>query len=112
MVQAAVDDDDHGVHPRLDAAEGFSRLGRIRHRAGDHLLAEIAFRQAALHARSCGSKHEEARALQELGVLAASAGDLDEARRRWIAALELYRASGSADGSTVAEALARLPASQ
>ncbi|QFZ18431.1 tetratricopeptide repeat protein [Saccharothrix syringae] len=101
-----------GLGSELDAAEGFGRLGRIRHRAGDHLLAEIAFRQAALHARSCGSKHEEARALQELGALAASAGDLDEARRRWNAALELYRASGSTEGSTVAEALARLPTSQ
>jgi tetratricopeptide (TPR) repeat protein len=99
-----------GLGSDLDAAEGFGRLGRVRHRAGDHVLAEIAFRQAVRYARSCGSKHEEARALQELGALAASAGDFDEARRWWTAALDLYRALGSTRGGTVAAALAQLSA--
>ncbi|MER5263861.1 tetratricopeptide repeat protein [Actinosynnema sp. NPDC002837] len=97
-----------GLGLDLDAAEGFGRLGRIRHRAGDHVLAEVAFHQAVRYARACGSKHEEARALQELGVLAASAGDFAEARRWWTAALDLYRALGSAQGATVAAALAQL----
>jgi len=98
-----------GLGSDLDAAEGFGRLGRIRRRAGDPVLAEVAFRQSARHARSCGSKHEEARALHELGALAESAGDFDAARRWWVVALELYRGLGSAGGSTVAAALARLP---
>lgn len=90
-----------GLGLEVDAAEGFGRLGRIHHQAGNHVLAEIAFRQAVEHSRRCGSRHEEARALHQLGVLAASAGQISEARQWWITALELYRSLGSAEVSAV-----------
>ncbi|MBB5960746.1 tetratricopeptide (TPR) repeat protein [Saccharothrix tamanrassetensis] len=99
-----------GLDLELDAAEGFGRLGRIHQRAGDRPLAEIAFRRAVHHARCCGSKHEEARALQELGVLAASTGRFEEARDFWSAALNLYGRLGSTEGGAVAMALAQLDA--
>ncbi|MEJ2853194.1 MULTISPECIES: tetratricopeptide repeat protein [unclassified Saccharothrix] len=101
-----------GLDLEVDAAEGFGRLGRVHQRAGDRPRAEIAFRRAVDHARRCGSRHEEARALQELGSLAASAGDFEQAARRWGAALDLYRALGSVEGGAVAMALARLGVDQ
>lgn len=101
-----------GLDLEVDAAEGFGRLGRVHQRAGDRPLAEIAFRRAVDHARRCGSRHEEARARQELGALAASAGDFEAATRHWVAALELYRALGSVEGGTVAMALAQLGVDQ
>jgi tetratricopeptide (TPR) repeat protein len=101
-----------GLGLEVDAAEGFGRLGRIHQRAGDHLLAEIAFHRALQHARDSGSQHEEARTLQELGGLAASAGRFEEARDFWVAALNLYRRLGPAEGGAVAMALTQFGINQ
>lgn len=89
----------------LDAAEGFGRLGRIQHRAGDDTAAEVALHRAVHHSRRCGSRHEEARALRLLGDVAATTGRTADARRWWLDALRVYQLLGSPDGNALHEAL-------
>lgn len=96
----------------VDAAEGFGRLGRIQHRAGDDAAAEMALRLAVDYSRRSGSRHEEARALHQLGDVAATVGQAADARRWWLDALGLYRDLGSNEAQILTAALAALPADQ
>jgi tetratricopeptide (TPR) repeat protein len=101
-----------GLGLDVDAAEGFGRLGRIQHRAGDDAAAEMALRLAVAYSRRSGSRHEEARALHQLGDVAATVGRAADARRWWLDALGLYRDLGSNEAKILAAALAALPADQ
>jgi tetratricopeptide (TPR) repeat protein len=98
-----------GLGLDLDAAQGFVTLGLVHHRAGDVAMAEVAYRQALRSSRLCGSTFEEARSLRQLGLLAAEAGAFAEARARWLAALDLYRALGSSKADDIEADLAELP---
>ncbi|MBP2327224.1 tetratricopeptide (TPR) repeat protein [Kibdelosporangium banguiense] len=97
-----------GLGLDVDAAEAFGRLGRIQHRAGNNLLAEIAFRQAVEYSRRCDSRHEEAHGLHQMGRLAAGAGRLGEARQLLSEARDLYQELGSQAADGIADELAGL----
>lgn len=96
----------------LDIAQANNMLGMAYRTFGDFTLAEISHRQALEMGRRCGSRHETARALRELGAVALAARRPDEAGRYWREAWQLYSEIGAAQARGVAEDLERLDKSR
>jgi tetratricopeptide (TPR) repeat protein len=92
----------------LDVAQSAYTLGMALERDGDGASAARAYEQAIEFARGAGSRYEEARALRQLGSVYATAGQVDAARDRWQAALDLFTSLGASDADAVAAWLADL----
>jgi tetratricopeptide (TPR) repeat protein len=90
----------------LDAAQSLNTLGLLLHRLGRGEPAESAYRRAIRYSRQAGSGYEEARAWDGLGAVAAGAGQVAEARRRWSEALRIFQALGAPAAGAVASRLA------
>lgn len=77
-----------GLH--IDAAMALNCLGEMHMRIGEPGRARELLLRAARIGRSCGSRHEEARAHGNLGWIAANAADRPSALAHWNIALANY----------------------
>ncbi|MGI5237284.1 ATP-binding protein [Dactylosporangium sp. CA-139066] len=84
----------NGVRATLGLASALLSLG-------DFSAAERAAVEAAHSMRDLGAVHEQAEALALLGRIARRRGDARAARRRYLAAVELFAAAGSPRASAV-----------
>ncbi|RKT55526.1 ATP-binding protein [Saccharothrix australiensis] len=92
----------------LDIAQASTTLGAGYRIAGEPIKAEVALSQALAAAHRCGSRFEQARALRDLGELAAMAGRWKETATHWRKALALYRELGNPVAVAVANDLDRV----
>jgi tetratricopeptide (TPR) repeat protein len=105
---------------RLDRAHGFSLdlqdhraealtllgLGRLAQDRGDYSKAEMIFEETRILCRRIGERPTEAAALRNLGIVRYVLGDLEGARERYLASLDLSTAIGDSWG--IADAHTRL----
>ncbi|ANZ40969.1 hypothetical protein BBK82_38290 [Lentzea guizhouensis] len=92
----------------LDIAQAGNILGTARERTADHVRAEIALRQALVHAESCGSVREQAKAHWVLGEVALATGRRADAESSFNAAVHLYERAGSSLANSVREIIGSL----
>lgn len=90
----------------------FCELGSVllRDPDGDRTQARNLLQTALDVAHQFNVKNDEAHALDWLGALDLAEGDIDGARTRWEAALQIYAALGAAAASATRDRLAKLAA--
>jgi Flp pilus assembly protein TadD len=77
---------------------------------GGHRQAEVHFRQALVHCRAIGDRHDEAGNLRDLGTTCRELGELDEARQHWTQALAILTELHHPGAAALEAELATLPA--
>lgn len=89
-----------------DLAEAFEALGQIEREIERGHAARPLEEEVRLYREGGGPSLDLANAIRSLAILKEAAGELEEARRLWEDAKDLYKSVGAREGA--AECLARI----